>query len=149
MHKYYYGYDEFKNDVKELEKKVASFGADTFVAVARGGLTLGHFLAHNLDTRRLYTINSIHYEKEKKLDSFDIFNIPNLKDAKKVLLLDDIVDSGETMEELLQVLGAKYPGIEFKLATIFYKPAAKVQPDFALKQAYEWIDFFWEVDTAR
>jgi xanthine phosphoribosyltransferase len=147
MQKYYYGYDEFKNDVKELEKLIVPFGADTFIAVARGGLTLGHFLAHNLDTRRLYSINSVHYEKEKKLDSFEIFNIPDLKDAKKVVLLDDIVDSGETMEELFKILHQKYPRIEFKLATIFYKPTAKVQPDFTLKQAYEWIDFFWEVDT--
>jgi len=148
LQKYYYGYDEFKDDVKSLEQLIKPFEADTFVAVARGGLTLGHFLAHNLDTRRLYTINSIHYEKQTKLDSFEIFNIPNLCDAKKVILLDDIIDSGETMEQLIKLLHQKYPQIELKVATLFYKPTAKVKPDFTLKQAHKWIEFFWEVDTA-
>ena len=147
LQKYYYEYDEFKDDVKALDKLVAPFGADTFVAIARGGMTLGHFLAQRIDTRRLYTINSIHYEKEKKLDSFEICNIPNLDDANKVLLLDDIVDSGETVAEILQILQSKYPQIEFKIATIFYKPTAMIQPDFSLKQAHQWIDFFWEVDV--
>ena len=147
LQKYYYGYDEFKNDVTQLASLVEPYGADTYVAIARGGLTLGHFLAQTLDTRRLYTLNSIHYEKQQKLDFFEIFNLPNLEGAKRVLLLDDIVDSGETVQQILKVLTKKYPGIEFKVATIFYKPLATVQPDFALKEAKGWIDFFWEVDT--
>ena len=69
----------------------------------------GHFLAEALDTRRLFSINSIHYDDTTKLDTFDIFNIPDLKDAKKVVILDDIVDSGETMREILKLLGSKYP----------------------------------------
>ena len=62
------------------------------------------------------------------------------------LIVYDIVDSGETMREIIKVICHKFPDTEFKLATIFYKPSAVIQPDFAVKEATKWIDFFWEVD---
>jgi xanthine phosphoribosyltransferase len=147
LEKYYYGYDEFLRDTLNLAKQLKEYQPDTLLAVARGGVTLGHFLASALDTRRLFTINSIHYEETKKLDTFDIFNIPDLSDAKKVVLIDDIVDSGETMQEIINLLKEKYPNCEFKVATIFYKPTAVIEADFKVKEAKAWIDFFWEIDV--
>jgi xanthine phosphoribosyltransferase len=149
LEKYYYGYDEFRKDAKQLVSKVSSYNPDTLLSIARGGLTLSHFMAQAMDTRRLFTLNSIHYDNTKRLDTFNIFNIPCLKDAKRVLIIDDIVDSGETMEQIFLMLRKDYPDVEFKLATIFYKTTAIVQPDFAIKQAYDWIDFFWEVDLIK
>lgn len=146
MEKYYYAYDEFLKDTLSLSKQLKKYRPDTLLAIARGGVTLGHFLASALDIRRLFTINSIHYDDTKKLDTFDIFNIPNLNDAKKVVIIDDIIDSGETMREILRILNEKFPKTEFKVATIFYKPTAVLQADFKIKQAHEWIDFFWEID---
>lgn len=146
MQKYYYSYDEFLKDVETLSSKVKEFEPDTLLAVARGGLTLGHFMAQSLDTRRLFALNSIHYDKERKLDSLEIFNIPNLSDAKRVVIVDDIVDSGETLKGILTLLKQKYPNCEFKLATIFYKPTAIIEADYRVKKADQWIDFFWEVD---
>jgi xanthine phosphoribosyltransferase len=62
-------------------------------------------------------------------------------------LVDDIVDSGESMVEILRILREKYPHCEFKIATIFYKPTALIQPNFSVKEAKAWIEFFWEVDV--
>ena len=45
-----------------------------------------------------------------------------------------------------KILKDKFPGVEFKLATIFYKKTAVLQPDFCVKEAKGWIDFFWEAD---
>ena len=146
MEKYYYSYEEFAQDCKKLSQMVQSFEPDTLLAVARGGLTLGHFMAQALDTRRLFALNSIHYEKEKKLDTIEVFNIPDLSSAKNVLIIDDIVDSGDTLAEVVKVLKEQYPNCNYKVVTIFYKPTASIQADFALKEATEWIDFFWEVD---
>ena len=147
MEKYYYGYDEFKKDTQVLVDKCRVYEPDVLLAVARGGLTLAHLMAQALDMRNLYSLNSIHYEGEMKLDTFNIFNIPDVSHAKRVLIIDDIVDSGETMEEILKVLADKFPGVEFKLATLFYKKTAILQPDYAVREANEWIDFFWEVDV--
>lgn len=146
MQKLYYGYDHFLEDTKVLAKKVEVFHADTLLAIARGGVTLGHFLASALDNRRLFTINSIHYNHEEKLETFDIFNIPDIGNAKKVLLIDDIIDSGETMKEIVGILKKRYPLCEFKIASLFYRKTALIQPDFAVKEATQWIEFFWEVD---
>jgi len=146
LEKYYYSYEEFLGDAVALANKVKEFKPDTLLAVARGGLTLGHFMAQAMDTRRLFALNSIHYNKERKLDSLEIFNIPDLSSAKRVVVVDDIVDSGETLKGVLELLKKEYPNCEFKLATIFYKPTAIIEADYKIKEAHEWVDFFWEVD---
>jgi xanthine phosphoribosyltransferase len=146
MEKYYYGYDEFREDVKALHQQIKEYDPDTLLAIARGGLTLGHALANAMNTRRHFTFNTIHYDGTKKLDTLRIFNIPDLSDARRVLILDDIADSGETLVAVLQQLQELYPDVTFKIATLFYKPDSLIQPDFTLKEAPAWIDFFWEVD---
>jgi len=146
MEKYYYGYEEFVGDAGALVHKIKDFDPDTLLAVARGGLTLGHFMAQAMDTRRLFALNSIHYDKTKKLETLHVFNIPDLATARRVLIVDDIIDSGETLQEVLRLLQEKFPHAEFRLATIFYKPTAVIDADYTLKKAHEWIDFFWEVD---
>lgn len=63
-------------------------------------MSLGHSLAVALKTRQLFALNSIHYDNTKKLDTIEIFNIPDLSKHKKILLIDDIVDSGESLAEI-------------------------------------------------
>jgi xanthine phosphoribosyltransferase len=146
LEKLHYTYDLFVTDTKTLIEKCTNFQPDIILAVARGGLTLSHFMAQTMNIRNLFSINSIHYNDETKLDTFEIFNIPDLSNAKRVLIVDDIVDSGETMVEILKILNNKFPNVEFKIATLFYKKTALIQPDFSVKEANCWIDFFWEVD---
>jgi len=146
MDKYYYSYNEFLKDTKELHKKIEPFQADTFLAIARGGLTIAHLLSIASNIRDVFTINSIHYNKDKKLDDIKIFNIPNLSNSKRVLLIDDIADSGETLIATKRELISKYPDIELKVATLFYKESSLFKPDFYIKEAPSWIDFFWEID---
>ena len=77
MQKLYYSYELFKNDTQILVDKCRTFEPDILLSVARGGVTLSHLMAQALNKRILFTLNSIHYEKETKLDTFDIFNIPD------------------------------------------------------------------------
>jgi xanthine phosphoribosyltransferase len=147
LEKLYYSYELFVKDTQVLVDKCRDFEPEILLAVARGGLTLSHLMAQAMDMRNLYTLNSIHYEGELKLDTFNIFNIPDVSHAKKVLIVDDIVDSGETMREILKVLSEKFPNVEFKLATLFYKKTAVLRPDYSVREANEWIDFFWEIDV--
>lgn len=142
----FYSYDEFKVDVNKLAKEIKPYKPDVILAIARGGMTLGHFLSEALDMRDLYSINSIHYEETRKLDTINIFNIPDLSKAKNVVIVDDIIDSGETMIEIKKVLFAKYPHLDVKVASIFYKEKALVRPDFAARAATEWIEFFWDFE---
>jgi len=140
---YKYKYENFHNDVGSLIKQVDGYNPDIILAVARGGVTLGHFMAEGMNLRALFTLNSIHYDDQKKLDTIDVFNIPELGEEKRVLVVDDIVDSGESMEEIMKILKEKFPKNTFKSAVLFYKKEAIYQPDFKCHEAKEWIEFFW------
>ncbi|AZL54082.1 phosphoribosyltransferase [Aliarcobacter skirrowii] len=146
MNKLYYSYEMCKNDTIKLVNLVKDFKAEAFISVARGGLTLSHLMAQALNQRDIFSINSISYDRKNQKDSVEIFNIPDLSSYKKVLIIDDIVDSGKTMVEILKLLNNRFPNCEFKLATLFYKPTALIKPDFYINKTDIWIEFFWEVD---
>ncbi|QCT94190.1 phosphoribosyltransferase [Caminibacter mediatlanticus TB-2] len=142
--KEFYSFNDFSKDIEILANKIKGYNADALLAIARGGLTLGHFLAERLNTREVYAINAISYEGDKKLGYVKIFNLPNLKHKKKIVLVDDISDSGETLKAVKELITKTYPQIEIKTATIFYKEKTKVMPDFYIKEAKNWIVFFWD-----
>ena len=143
--RYYYSYAEYLSDCKYLTTRIdAKF--DAIVAIARGGITLAHMLGEYYDIREVYTINTIGYDDTKKLDRVEVFNIPDLKQAENILVVDDIVDSGDTMKLVLQLLSEHYPKCSFKSAALFYKTTAAIKPDWHVRHAEEWIDFFWSVD---
>ncbi|WP_457563635.1 phosphoribosyltransferase [Caminibacter pacificus] len=149
MNKYYYGYEEFLNDLDTLQNQIKDYNPDCLLAIARGGMTLGHFLAERMDTKELYSLNASSYENETKVSKPKIFNIPDLSHKKRVLLLDDISDSGETLDEVIKILKTKYPNIEIKSATIFYKENTIHKPDYVLKKADRWIVFFWDKEGQK
>lgn len=140
-----YNYNEFIKDSLNLTKKI-DYKFDTIIAIARGGLTIAHFLGEYYDIRKVYSINTIGYNDTKKLDNIKVFQVPNLKESKNVLIVDDIVDSGDTLKIVLEILNKEYPKIEFKSASLFYKKSASIEPNFWEKEATEWIDFFWSRD---
>ncbi len=144
MH-YYYGYNEFIKDSKDLTQKI-DWGFDTIIGIARGGLTLSHLLGEFYNIRQVYAINTIGYENTQKLEKTKIFNLPNLENAKNVLIVDDIVDSGDTLSLVLAILIKEYPCVTFKSASLFYKPTACIKPNWYAQEANVWIDFFWTVD---
>ena len=133
---------EFIEDCEKLADMVREYNPEVILPIARGGLSFAHLLSEILDIRDVYCINSIGYEKDKKLDSVKVFNTP-IMIKKRVLIVDDIADSGETLKEVLKALKEKNPTCEFKIATLFYKKSSVVQPDYTLHEATEWIEFFW------
>lgn len=141
----YYSYEEFFKDVNKIAYEIKPYNFDALLAIARGGLTFSHFLARVLDTRNIFVVNSIHYDGDKKLDYINIFNIPDLSKVKKLLIIDDISDSGETLSEIKKVVQEKFPNIEdIAIATLFYRKTSLVKPDFYIKETDEWIEFCWD-----
>lgn len=142
----FYSYDEFAIDAQKMAKQIKDeFDPEVILAVARGGLTLGHSLAVALENRNLFTLNSIHYEDTNKLDTIQIFNVPDLSKYTKILLVDDIIDSGESMVEIKRELLKRYPNLDIKIATVFYKEKALLLPEFKVKEAHDWVEFFWDI----
>ena len=70
---------------------------------------------------------------------------------KKILLIDDLADSGESLQCALDYLKLKNPK-EVKIATLLYKPWSKVKPDYYVEEAEEWVVFpheYYEFMTER
>lgn len=145
----YYDYKQFCTDVQSLREQCEPFQADTILAVARGGMTLAHALAMAQDTRNLQSIRVESYDGETQRPRVTILGQCDLSASTRVLVVDDIVDSGQTLIHLIPLLRSNYPDCEFKIATLFTKPTALVQPDFFLHEATDWIDFFWERDFLK
>ena len=148
MNRVYYPYSDFREDLKILTEKIDK-EFDAILCIARGGMTMAHLLGEHYDMREVYSVNTIGYEDTKKNASVEVFNIPDLKSAKCVLIVDDIVDSGDALTEVLEVMRERYPQITFLTAALFYKKSAKIAPDWYVKEATCWIDFFWTVDLKQ
>jgi len=142
----YYSYENFKNDTIELIQKIKDFNPHAIIGIARGGLMLSHAVAEGLGIREVQTLRTELYDKICKRDVLSIFGECDLKDVKRVIVLDDIADSGETLKEVMDFLACANSDVEFKSATLFYKKTSVYEPHFWIKEAEEWIDFFWEKD---
>lgn len=70
---------------------------------------------------------------------------------KKILLVDDLVDSGESIQCALEYLSLKNPK-EVRVATLLQKPYSKITPHYSVEETTEWVVFpheFYEFMTER
>ena len=97
MKKVYYSYEDCLEDCRVLIPQIKEYNPDALIAIARGGLLLGHLLSEALETREIYSLNSIHYDGTTKLETFDIFNIPDLSRKHKIVLIDDNLNEYQSL----------------------------------------------------
>jgi xanthine phosphoribosyltransferase len=145
----HYPYDNFKNDTNSLISKVQTFKPDAILGIARGGLTLAHAMAEGLNIRDVQTISTELYDHQQKRKFITVYGECSFKKAKKVLVVDDIADSGETLQVVMEYIKSQNPDTEFKSATLFYKKTSVYEPHFWINEAVEWIEFFWESDFSE
>ena len=142
----YYAYEDFRNDTIRLIEMVKEFEPQAMVGIARGGLTLSHVMAEGLNIREVQTLRTELYDKSCKRQEISIFGSCGFKDAKRVLVVDDIADSGETLKHIMRYLKELNSDVEFRSATLFYKKTSVYEPHYWINEADGWIDFFWESD---
>ncbi len=143
--KQYYSYDDFRLDTNKLIKAVKPFKAEAILSIARGGYTLAHAMAEGLDIRDVQSIRTELYDKECKREDIKLFGACAF-DVKRVLVVDDIADSGETLAFIMNYLRENFPEIEFESVTLFYKKTSIYEPNHWVNEASAWIEFFWEKD---
>ncbi len=144
--KVYYGYEAFKNDTNILKAQVAAFSPEVIVAIARGGLTLAHALAEGLGLRDVQSLRTELYDGSVRRSEIALFGSCDFREKQRVLVVDDIADSGETLKAVMEYLEQNYRGVEFQAATLFYKRSSSYEPHFWVNEAHTWIEFFWEAD---
>ncbi|MDF1882363.1 phosphoribosyltransferase [Sulfurimonas sp. SAG-AH-194-C21] len=144
--KQYYSYEAFRDDTKKLIHKSKVFKPESIVAIARGGLTLAHCMAEGLNLREVQSIRTELYDKETKREEITLFGSCDFGNKTRVLVVDDIADSGETLQVVMSYLQSNFENVEFQSATLFYKKSSLYEPHFWINEANNWIEFFWEKD---
>ena len=117
---------------------------DEIVAIARGGLTLGHLFSDYLQI----PISSITIQSYTDIEKQGEVNITaglsKIIKGKKILLVDDIADTGKTLIRATSYLKEFDPS-SITTATMFYKPHCSVLPDYFAQQTDKWILLPFEV----
>lgn len=111
---------------------------DRIIAIARGGLSLGLILSDFLQTP-ISTITTQSYTDIGKQGELTITSkLGTSIKGKRVLLVDDIADSGKTFRRSLSYLKRLKPA-SITTASLFYKPHSTYRPDFFAKKTNAWI----------
>ena len=116
---------------------------DQIVAIARGGLSLGHILSDLLRTPvATFAIQSYtDIQKQGEIKITEPLKMPIIE--KHVLLVDDVADSGTTLKRAISYLTDFKPK-KITTTTMFYKPRSVYRPDFFVKETTKWILFPYE-----
>jgi hypothetical protein len=140
------------NDIAELtlelaEKVVDSgYRPDAVVAVLRGGYIVAKLLCDYLGIDSIATVEVKFYKGVGEKAERPVVITPITHDlrGKKVLIVDDVSDSGRTLQvviDLARLHGAK----EVRSATLYLKPWSITVPDYYVRETKSWIVFPWEV----
>ena len=116
---------------------------DEIVAISRGGLTLGHLLTDFLHIP-ISTIAIQSYVDIQSQGELTI-TIPLQKSikGKRVILVDDVADSGKTLLRAVEHLKESDP-LKITTVTMFYKPRSSFKPDYFAQETTKWILFPYE-----
>lgn len=120
------------------------YDPDVIVGIARGGLVPAVRLSHLLDDLMMRVVHVKYYENVNETrEEPEIFWSDVEKIEGKVLVVDDVADTGDTLELVKDHLADRVEG-ELEICTIAYKPSSKVKPDYYIYETEKWIVFPWE-----
>lgn len=139
-----YDYAMFEKDAAMLADACRGYAPDTIVAVARGGLMPAQFLAYQLDVRHVDVLRCESYDGSIQRKDVQIRGECDVRHSSRILVVDDIIDSGKTARAIDAYLKILNPGAQVRWATLWFKPTASRRPEYFCNETDEWIDFFWE-----
>ncbi len=134
--------------ILRLAQNIISEGLETdlIVGILRGGYIVARILSDMLGTDNIGVVEVKFYKGIEERAERPIITQPLTVDVKgkSVLIVDDVVDSGRTLEivtEQVRLRGAK----SVRTAVLFYKPKSIIKPDFYAQEVREWVVFPWEL----
>ncbi len=142
----YISWGEYGNLAEALAEKVRAKGKkfDLVVGIARGGIPVAMVVSDHLDVK-IDFINVKSYNDIGKRTAPKILStLTEGVEGKHVLLVDDLVDQGDTMAFLSNFLDEQKPK-SLETAVLFRKPWSKTEPDYFLETVSEWIVFPFEL----
>lgn len=139
-------WDQFHRDSKALAWRLVEKDQQWkgIIAITRGGMIPAGIIARELEIKVIETIGVSSYDDQTQRDMHILKNIdPDLVgDGTGWLVIDDLVDSGNTAKLLRQLLPAAH------IATVYAKPAGEPLVDTYVTWVSQdtWIFFPWDVD---
>ena len=136
----YVSYDEYHNLIEKLAIKVHQSGwqFDTILCLARGGMRPGDILSR-IFGKPLAIMSTSSYRADAgmvqgHLDIARYITTPKGEIAGRVLLVDDLADSGHTLHAVLDLLRNNYrPITELRSAVIWTKGLSKFNADYSVE----------------
>jgi hypoxanthine phosphoribosyltransferase len=100
--------DDIHKDVSKLIKKIRKYNFEdnvAIIAIARGGLLPAQYISYALGIRDVFVINSKTYNGTQKGDQeiSNLFSV-DFENYQNFIVVDDIYDSGETMDGVIFAL---------------------------------------------
>ena len=144
-------WDQFHRDARALAWRLAGAGPfNALVCITRGGLVPAAIVARELGIRVIETVCVSSYEHQKHGDLKVLKKIADEVvgagggQGAKVLIVDDLVDTGRTAKLVREML----PKAHF--ATVYAKPMGRPQVDTFITEVSQdtWIFFPWDTGLA-
>lgn len=136
-------WEQLHRDTKTLALRLLDRGPfQAIVGVARGGLVPAAIIARELDIRLVDTVCIATYQKQEQTGTEMILK-PLESDGEGLLLIDDLVDTGNTARLVRKML----PKAHF--ATLYAKPAGRPLVDTFITEVSQdtWILFPWDSEA--
>ncbi len=113
------------------------------VAITRGGMAPAMIVARELNVRMVDTISVKSYNHQEQSEP-KVIKFPDMEvmgDGEGVLIIDDLVDTGRTLEVVRKHLPKAH------VATVYAKPMGRPQVDSFITEVSQdtWIFFPWDM----
>lgn len=115
---------------------------DRVIALAKGGWTWTRSLVDYLQIEKVASIQVKFYSDIGQTNETPVIlqSLPIGVEKEKILLFDDVVDTGKTIEvarDYILKCGAK----SIDIGALFYKPHSSIKPKFFASQTSAWVIF--------
>jgi hypoxanthine phosphoribosyltransferase len=155
----YVTWDDYHRLIERLIAQVHESGYkfDAILCLARGGLRIGDVISRVYDMPLAILAASSYREaagtQQGRLDIGEFITKTGGEMSGKVLLVDDLVDSGVTMNRVIEHLKQCFPAVtEVRTAVLWYKGNSTFRPDYFVQflETSPWIHQpFEEYDALR
>ncbi|MDI9393940.1 MAG: phosphoribosyltransferase [Euryarchaeota archaeon] len=136
-------WDYIYNLCRNISREVKNSGyeADVIIALARGGWFAGRVLCDFLGLDDLSSLKIEHYIGDAAINTGEPYIRYPLSDdvveGKRVLIVDDVVDTGESMISAKAYVESKNPK-EVRTASLQYMGSSKIDPDYIGERLEDW-----------
>lgn len=146
--KTHYNYPQIHGFCETLASRLKSEQFDSVVGVSRGGLIPATIIAEHLNVRELRTVGVRSYQLNgigKRRDSI-LYQSCSPYLVGKVLIIDDISDTGETFKFLLDHFSRNKNITSITTCSLFVRRSSNYIPDYYHTDIVgnDWIVFPWE-----